>query len=161
MKYIYLTHCHGDHIGGVKKLKELKGGKILIHRDDAIGLHDKNINLTEYMGMHEDYLEADARVDDGDLLHLGNLEFKVLHTPGHTAGSTSLYCEKEKCLFSKKNKIKNIELYVRKDGKDFSVESIFDTYNGNVIFNFPAININLENLNTIESNFQKILKYNI
>lgn len=68
---------------------------------------------------------------------------------------------KEKCLFSKKNKIKNIELYVRKDGKDFSVESIFDTYNGNVIFNFPAININLENLNTIESNFQKILKYNI
>lgn len=68
---------------------------------------------------------------------------------------------KEKCSFSKKNKIKNIELYVRKDGKDFSVDSIFDTYSGNVIFNFPAININLENLNTIESNFQKILKYNV
>ena len=34
------------------------------------------------------------------MIHLGDLEFKVIHTPGHTAGSTSLYCEKEKCLFS-------------------------------------------------------------
>ena len=100
LKYIYLTHCNGDHIGGVKKLKELKGGKILIHRDDAIGLHDKNINLTEYMGMHEDYLEADARVDDGDLLHLGNLEFEVIHTPGHTKGGSSLYCKSQNMLFS-------------------------------------------------------------
>ena len=45
-------------------------------------------------------LEADSRVDDNDLIHLGELEFKVIHTPGHTAGGTSLYCEKEKCLFS-------------------------------------------------------------
>ena len=34
------------------------------------------------------------------LFRSGNLEFRVIHTPGHTAGSTSLYCEKEKCLFS-------------------------------------------------------------
>ena len=45
-------------------------------------------------------LEADSIVDDGDLIHLGNLEFKVIHTPGHTAGGTSLYCEKENMLFS-------------------------------------------------------------
>ena len=45
-------------------------------------------------------LEADSRVDDGDLLHLGDLEFKIIHTPGHTIGGTSLYCEEEKLLFS-------------------------------------------------------------
>ena len=31
LKYIYLTHCHGDHIGGVKEVKEKMGGKVLIH----------------------------------------------------------------------------------------------------------------------------------
>ena len=100
LKYIYLTHCHGDHIGGVTELKEKCGGKILIHRFDAEGLNDKNINLSGVVDLPEIELEADSRVDDGDLLHLGNLEFKVIHTPGHTKGGTSIYCEKEKCLFS-------------------------------------------------------------
>ena len=35
-----------------------------------------------------------------DLIHLGNLEFKVIHTPGHTRGGTSLYCKKEACVFT-------------------------------------------------------------
>ena len=45
-------------------------------------------------------LEADSRIDDGDLIHIGDLEFKVIHTPGHTAGGSSLYCDSEKLLFS-------------------------------------------------------------
>lgn len=100
LKYIYLTHCHGDHIAGVTELQKRCGGKILIHRIDAIGLNDSKINLSEIIGLPEIELEADSRIDDNDLIHLGNLEFRVIHTPGHTAGSTSLYCEKEKCLFS-------------------------------------------------------------
>lgn len=100
LKYIYITHCHGDHILGVTELKEKMGGKILIHRFDADGLNDPNINLTEIMGLGDIELEADSRVDDGDLIHLGNLEFKVIHTPGHTIGGSSLYCESEKLLFS-------------------------------------------------------------
>lgn len=100
LKYIYLTHCHGDHIAGVTELQKRCGGKILIHRIDAIGLNDAKINLSEIIGLPEIELEADSRIDDNDLIHLGNLEFRVIHTPGHTAGSTSLYCEKEKCLFS-------------------------------------------------------------
>lgn len=100
LKYIYLTHCHGDHIGGVKELKERKGGKILIHRYDAEGLYNPEINLREHVGLTPEHLEADSRVDDADLIHLGDLEFKVLHTPGHTAGGSSLYCEKERLVFS-------------------------------------------------------------
>lgn len=100
LKYIYLTHCHGDHIGGVKELKERKGGKILIHRYDAEGLYNPEINLREHVGLTPEHLEADSRVDDADLIHLGDLEFKVLHTPGHTAGGSSLYCEKERLIFS-------------------------------------------------------------
>ena len=100
LKYIYITHCHGDHILGVTELQKKMGGKILIHRDDEDGLNNKDINLTGIIGTKEIELEADSRVDDGDLIHLGNLEFKVIHTPGHTAGGSSLYCESENLLFS-------------------------------------------------------------
>ena len=100
LKYIYLTHCHGDHIGAVQELKEKYNCNILIHRDDAEGLSDYKVNLTNYMEMGKIELDADSRVDDGDLIHLGNLELRVIHTPGHTKGGSSLFCEKEKCLFS-------------------------------------------------------------
>ena len=100
VKYIYLTHCHGDHIGAVSEVKSKKGGKILIHRDDAEGLDDENINLSACINMGDIELEPDSRVDDGDLIHVGSLEFRVIHTPGHTMGSSSLYCEKEGLLFS-------------------------------------------------------------
>ena len=100
LKYIYLTHCHGDHIGAVSEVKSKKGGKILIHRDDAEGLDDENINLSACINMGDIELEPDSRVDDRDLIHVGSLEFRVIHTPGHTKGSTSLYCEKEGLLFS-------------------------------------------------------------
>lgn len=100
LKYIYLTHCHGDHILGVPELKARCGGKILIHREDSEGLNNPEINLLPYIGAENIELEADSRIDDKDLIHLGNLQFLVIHTPGHTKGGTSLYCEKEKCLFS-------------------------------------------------------------
>lgn len=100
LKYLYLTHCHGDHILGVTELKNRCGGKVLIHRIDSEGLNNPDINLLPYIGAENIELEADSRIDDKDLIHLGNLQFLVIHTPGHTKGGTSLYCEKEKCLFS-------------------------------------------------------------
>ncbi len=100
LKYIFLTHCHGDHIAGVKELKEKCGGKVLIHRNDEPGLENPDVNLSEYVGKGVISIEADSRIDDGDLLHDGNIEFKVLFTPEHTCGGVSLYCEKEKLVFS-------------------------------------------------------------
>ena len=38
LKYIYITHCHGDHIGGVKELKERYGGQIITERNSAENL---------------------------------------------------------------------------------------------------------------------------
>ena len=100
LKYIYLTHCHGDHIAGVTELKNQCGGKILIHRFDSEGLNNVNINLSTIIDLPPIELEADSRIDDNDLIHLGKLEFQVMHTPGHTKGSTSLYCAEQKCVFS-------------------------------------------------------------
>ena len=100
VKYIYLTHCHGDHIGAVNEVKEKKGGKVLIHREDSEGLNNKEINLSPIIDMGNIELEADSRLDEGDLLHIGELQFKVLHTPGHTKGSSSLYLEEKGLVFS-------------------------------------------------------------
>ena len=90
--YIYLTHCHADHINGVNELKKEKGGKVLIHR--------KGRENSEYIGLPPIYVKEDSIVDDDDILHVGDLEFRVIYTPGHTDDGTALYCEKEEMLFS-------------------------------------------------------------
>ena len=100
LKYIFITHCHADHIGAINELKKLKGGKILISRADSEGLYNEEINLAYYINMEKPELEADSRVDDEDLIHIGDLEFKVIATPGHTKGGLCLYSEKEGLVFT-------------------------------------------------------------
>ena len=100
LKYIFLTHCHGDHIGGMNELKAKKGGKILISREDYKGLKDETLSLTYFIEMKNPDVEADSRVDDNDLIHIGNIEFKVIATPGHTKGGLCLFSAEHKMLFS-------------------------------------------------------------
>ena len=100
LKYIFLTHCHADHTGALCELKEKKGGKILISRPDSEGLYNEEISLAYIIDGKNPDLEADSRVDGGDLIHIGNLEFKVIATPGHTKGGLCLYCEKERLVFT-------------------------------------------------------------
>ena len=98
--YIYLTHCHADHINGVNELKKEKGGKVLIHRKGRENLENRVPVLAEYIGIPPIYVKEDSIVDDDDILHVGDLEFRVIYTPGHTDDGTALYCEKEEMLFS-------------------------------------------------------------
>ena len=98
--YIYLTYCHADHINGVNELKKEKGGKVLIHRKGRENLENRVPVLAEYIGLPPIYVKEDSIVDNDDILHVGDLEFRVIYTPGHTDDGTSLYCEKEEMLFS-------------------------------------------------------------
>ena len=100
LKYIILTHCHADHIHGTQAIKDKYGGQILVHVKDEEGLHNNDISLSEYIGVSKIDLHADSRLNDEDLIHLGDIEFKIFHTPGHTQGGICIYCEEEKMLFS-------------------------------------------------------------
>lgn len=100
LKYIYLTHCHGDHTGAVVELQNKYGSKVLIYREESENLRNPEVTLNYYIGIPDIKLEEDSKVDDGDLIHLGQLEFEVIHTPGHTSGSTSLYCKEEALVFT-------------------------------------------------------------
>ena len=82
---------------GTGEIVQIKGN---LYRDDSEGLYNEEISLAYFINMKNPELEADSRVDDGDLIHIGNLEFKIISTPGHTKGGISLYCEKERLVFS-------------------------------------------------------------
>ena len=99
LKYIYLTHSHLDHIEKAEELKEKYGGEILISRLGEENINNNEINLSNMIGK-DIYTKVDARVDDKDILHVGNIELEVISTPGHTNDGTSLYCKEEKIVFT-------------------------------------------------------------
>lgn len=90
INYIVNTHGHVDHIGGNAEMKKITGAKIIVHQDDAFMLTDTPSSILRMFGAAPSPA-ADILVKDGDIISVGNLELKVLHTPGHSPGSISLY----------------------------------------------------------------------
>jgi glyoxylase-like metal-dependent hydrolase (beta-lactamase superfamily II) len=70
LKYIIDTHGHGDHTAGNDDLKRASGAQIVAHKISDV--------------------RKDVPVDDADILKLGKIIIKVIHTPGHTPDSISL-----------------------------------------------------------------------
>ncbi len=70
LKYIYLTHCHGDHIAGLDEIKRRTNAKVLIHRYEYDSLQNPAVNLTPFVGGKNVETAADCRVDEDDVLHV-------------------------------------------------------------------------------------------
>lgn len=87
VKYIILTHGHGDHIGAVPLLKQYTKAQVLIHEGDADMLRNSKKNLSAMIANVKIELDADHLIKDKEVLKIGNTELEVIHTPGHSKGS--------------------------------------------------------------------------
>lgn len=99
LDYIILTHTHFDHASATADLKKVSNAEVVLHRKEYEFAAEQNFSAS-FFGIHFPPFEPDILVEDGDLLELGELELKVLHTPGHTPGSICLYDGDEKLIFT-------------------------------------------------------------
>jgi hydroxyacylglutathione hydrolase len=95
VKAIVITHAHIDHIGGAARLKAATGAPVYMNRlDEELYVHLDD--QASWLGMPVPERPAiDCDLKEGDVLALGGAAFNVLHTPGHTQGSTCLWIPAE------------------------------------------------------------------
>jgi glyoxylase-like metal-dependent hydrolase (beta-lactamase superfamily II) len=96
------THLHSDHCGGNAALQQAYGCRTLIPVADADSVRawDEAALTYRATGQQCPRFGFDATVAPGDLLELGDLEWRVLSAPGHDPHSVILYCPQERILIS-------------------------------------------------------------
>ena len=90
LKYIFITHSHPDHLGGVIFLKKALGIPFLVaheFEEDRIRRVLGNNMLTHL-------------VKDGERIPLGDWEIQIIHTPGHCRGHVCYFVQEKGILFS-------------------------------------------------------------
>ena len=98
VKAIVITHAHIDHIGGAAKLKALTGAPVYMNQNDA-ELYAHLDTQASWLGIAPpSRTEIDSEARQGDQIALGNAAFHILHTPGHTQGSISIWIPSENKL---------------------------------------------------------------
>lgn len=96
---LFITHSHWDHIAEAANIKEKYDIPVYIHPLDLPNLESPGADgLPCWIEIKP--LKPTNLIEEGFIINFGDLEFKVIHTPGHSPGCVCFYLEKENCLFS-------------------------------------------------------------
>ncbi|MCX6988606.1 MAG: MBL fold metallo-hydrolase [Chlamydiae bacterium] len=96
---IVLTHSHWDHIADLSLLKKGFGLEVLVHKEDVGNVERPGSDgLPLYFPIEP--VSVDQMLSGGELLTLGHMAIKVIHTPGHSPGGICLYIEQSDTLIS-------------------------------------------------------------
>ena len=99
MKAILLTHGHFDHIYAVNDLKKSLDVPVYAYADEAALMGDSWMNRSKAWA-EAMTVTPDILLHEGVELDLAGFHIRVIHTPGHTAGSCCYYFEEEKILIA-------------------------------------------------------------
>ncbi len=115
VKYVIITHAHGDHVGGAKLMQDRFHSRIVMGAPDWDAI-EKSAN-----SYPEGKPKRDIVADDGQNITLGDTTVTIVTTPGHTPGTLSM-------LFDVKDKGKPVHV----------------AYSGGTAFNFPSTGPNFD-----------------
>jgi len=103
---LILTHSHPDHVGSAKAIKMASGCRVAAHGVEKAWIEDVDLQYRErpVPGFHSlvgGSVEVDSILKEGDILDIGDgLRLTVIHTPGHSNGSISLWLAEKGVLFT-------------------------------------------------------------
>lgn len=97
---IFLTHSHWDHLGETAELQKLTNARVYVHASDEYRLTEPNEHSIWKLPFKIEAVKYDKLFENGDYLQVGNMNFEVLHTPGHTEGGVCFVEHNEKVVFS-------------------------------------------------------------
>ncbi len=90
---LFITHCHYDHTGGARKLKEATGCSIIAHDLDAFFLEsgDSHATAASWYGTYMEPLKIDVKIEAKQAeFTVGGIGLVMHHAPGHSPGSSVL-----------------------------------------------------------------------
>jgi len=103
---LILSHSHPDHIGSAARIKELSSCRIFAHEEEKEWierpeLQEKARPVPGFFTLVRDGVRVDEFMEEGEVLMAGkDLTLKILHTPGHSRGSISIFFKEDKVLFT-------------------------------------------------------------
>lgn len=85
LKYVFITHCHYDHIENMEELREKLSLKLVCGDKAGINITDPNINLSfSGLGYEISAKKSDVILKDGENINIDGMTVKCIYTPGHT-----------------------------------------------------------------------------